>query len=71
MGEINVTQMLLTIIGFLIVYTLNGIKGDITSIKGTIASLETDFRGGMSKLDRRITIIETRCVDKNGCESSN
>lgn len=44
---------LLTVIGFLIVFVLNGIKGEIKEIKGQLGKIETD-------LHRRVTVIDTR-----------
>ncbi len=59
---------LLTIIGFLVVYTLNGIKNEIKDVKVTVGKLETDLRGSLSNLDRRqaddaarIAALEARC----------
>ena len=49
------------IIGFLAVYVLNSIKQEMRDIKQSLNSLETDMRSGVSVLDRRVTIIETRC----------
>lgn len=71
MNEINLTQILLAVIGFLIVYVLNGIKGEIVDIKKTINVLETDLRGGMSGLDRRVTVMETRCTVNHGNQTTN
>ena len=58
--------ILLTVLGFLAVYVLNGIKGEIKEVKTTIGKIEVDLRGGMASLDRRITTIETRCQFKHG-----
>ena len=49
------------IIGFLAVYVLNSIKQEMRDIKQSLNSLETDMRNGVSVLDRRVTVIETRC----------
>lgn len=49
------------IIGFLAVFVLNSIKQEMRDIKQSLNLLETDMRGGVSALDRRITIMETRC----------
>lgn len=73
----NILEILLTVIGFLVVYTLNGIKGEIKEVKITVKSLEQDLRGGLSGLerrvtdelsdhDRRITRVETRCGGNHG-----
>lgn len=52
---------LTAVIGFLIVYVLNGIKGEIKEVKTTVKSLEKDLRDGITGLDRRVTAIESRC----------
>jgi len=49
------------ILGFLAVYVLNSIKQEMRDIKQSLNALESDMRGGVSALDRRITVIETRC----------
>ena len=48
-----------TVIGFLIVWVLNGIKSEIKDVKTTVGSLEKDLREGITGLDRRVTKIET------------
>ncbi len=58
---INILPYLTTVIGFLIVWVLNGIKGEIKDVKTTVYSLERDLRDGMSNLDRRVTKIEAGC----------
>lgn len=58
----DVLPYLMTIIGFLIVYVLNGIKSEIKEVKTTVKSLENDMRGGIGDLDRRITAVESRCL---------
>lgn len=60
-GSIDPVSILLTIVGFLIVFVLNGIKSEIRDTKTAVQNLETDLRGGMSQLDRRVTRIEARC----------
>lgn len=52
---------LLTALGFLAVYVLNGIKSEIKEIKATIGKLEADMRGGVASLDRRMAVVEERC----------
>jgi len=52
---------LTTIIGFLIVYVLNGIKAEIKDVKNSVKSLEEDLRGGITQLDRRVTKMEVGC----------
>lgn len=49
------------VLGFLAVYVLNSIKQEMRDIKTSLVSLERDMREGVSSLDRRVTIIETRC----------
>jgi hypothetical protein len=54
-----------SLLGFLAVYVLNGIKGEIKEVKTTVQSLENDLRGGMNSLDRRITRIESTCAHEH------
>lgn len=54
------------ILGFLAVFVLNNIKQEMRDIKTSLNSLEKDMREGVSSLDRRVTIMETRCASK--CE---
>jgi hypothetical protein len=58
--------VLLTLIGFFAVYVLNGIRAELKDLKTTVKSLESDLRGGVANLDRRITRIEARCNIKHG-----
>lgn len=62
--NINAVSVLLTVVGFLIVFVLNGIKGEIRDTKRAVQGLEADLRGAISAIDRRVTVIETRCSDK-------
>lgn len=62
----EIIPVLLTVLGFLAVYVLNGIKSEIKEVKTTIGKIEVDLRGGMAALDRRVTTIETRCEIKHG-----
>ena len=67
--EIVATQLLpylTTIIGFLIVYVLNGIKAEIKDVKTSVKSLEEDLRGGITQLDRRVTKMEASCNYTHG-----
>ena len=57
----EIIPYLLTVMGFLAVYVLNGIKGEIKEVKVTMGKLETDLRGGVANLDRRVAVIESRC----------
>jgi hypothetical protein len=59
---VQILPYLTTIIGFLIVWVLNGIKGEIKDVKTTVYSLERDLRDGMSGLDRRVTHLEAGCA---------
>jgi len=61
MNAADILPYLTAVIGFLIVYVLNGIKGEIKEVKTTVNSLERDLRDGITSLDRRVTTIETRC----------
>jgi uncharacterized protein YoxC len=56
---------LLAVIGFFAVYTLNGIKSEIKEVKTSLQSLETDLREGVTTLDRRVSVIEARCLIKH------
>lgn len=49
----QILPYLLTVIGFLIVFVLNGIKGEIKDIKTQLGKIETD-------LHQRVTVIDTR-----------
>lgn len=53
-------NLAIPVIGFLIVYVLNGIKSEIKDVKDTVRSLETDLRGGITGLDRRQSVLEQR-----------
>ncbi len=62
----EVLPYLLTVIGFLAVYVLNGIKSEIKEVKVTVKALESDLRGGVTELDRRLTKLETKCAAHHG-----
>ncbi len=64
---------LMSVIGFLIVFVLNGIKTEIRDIKGQLTKIEGDLHRRMSDvdrrhetqyvdLDRRITSVESKCA---------
>lgn len=53
---------LTTIIGFLIVYVLNGIKAEIKDVKITVKGLEKDFSEVINRLEYRVTVLETGCT---------
>lgn len=59
--NLNVVSVLLTVVGFLIVFVLNGIKGEIRETKNAVQNLEKDLRDVISEIDRRVTKIEARC----------
>lgn len=59
---------LATIIGFLIVWILNGIKAEIKEIKTSVNSLEEDIRSQVSGLEHRVTVLETGCAYIHGKE---
>lgn len=66
MTEINITQYLLAIIGFLLVYTLNGIKTELKDVKHALESLERDLHGRVTALTERVVKVETRCSLHHG-----
>lgn len=63
---VQILPYLTTVIGFLIVWVLNGIKGEIKDVKNTVSSLEKDLRDGMAGLDRRVTTLEAGCSYMHG-----
>ena len=65
----SVMPYVAAILGFLAVYVLNNIKQEMRDIKNSLTSLEKDMREGVSQLDRRVTIMETRCSSNHGHES--
>lgn len=54
MDQTIFTNVLLAAIGFLIVYTLNGIKSEIKEVKTSMNNLGEELK----KIDRRVTILE-------------
>ncbi len=64
----EIIPYLLTVLGFLAVYVLNGIKSEIKEVKTTISSLEKDLRGGVSNLDRRLSTLEGKCDTCKGMQ---
>lgn len=62
----EVMPYIAAILGFLAVYVLNSIKQEMRDIKTSLNSLERDMREGVSSLDRRVTIMETRCSSNHG-----
>lgn len=49
---------LATIIGFLIVWILNGIKTEIREVKTSVKTLEMDLRSSHNDLSNRVTRLE-------------
>lgn len=64
-NTIEIFPIMSTLIGFLAVYVLNGIKGEIKEVKTAVQALERDLRGGIGDLDRRITRIESTCAHEH------
>ena len=63
--QVTFLNILLTCIGFLVIYTLNGIKGEITGVKGEVKEvrdsmdrLERELSHSITDLDKRVAIIE-------------
>lgn len=56
-----IIQTLIGALGFLIVYTLMGIRAELRDLTSTMRHLENDLRGQLSDLDRRVTRVETNC----------
>lgn len=63
---------LLSVIGFLIVFVLNGIKSEIKEIKGQLSKIEGDLHSRITEndrrhqdqyvaIDRRLATVEARC----------
>ncbi len=57
MSQAEFTQILIALVGFFAVYTLNGIKREIHEVKQLIGKL---FEGH-SDLDKRVAVVESRC----------
>ena len=68
---VQILPYLTTIIGFLIVWVLNGIKSEIKDVKVSVGNLERDLREDMSLHDRRITKIEAGCAFMHGRDHEN
>lgn len=62
----EVIPYLMTLVGFFAVYVLNGIRAELKELKTTVKGLESDLRGGVANLDRRVAVIEMRCQIKHG-----
>lgn len=72
-GSVDVMPYLLGIIGFLIVYVLNGIKTEIRDVKAAVTRIESDLHKRVSDVDRehserindvanRLAHIEATCM---------
>ena len=61
MTPADILPYLMAIIGFLIIYVLNGIKAELKEVKNAMQGLERDLREDVTGLDRRITAVESRC----------
>ena len=59
---VELVNYLLPIIGFLIVYVLNGIKKEITEAKGAVVQLSDE----LTKIDKRVLVLETLKDQTNG-----
>lgn len=53
--QIDVMPIMTTVIGFLIVFVLNGIKGEIREIKSKLEKIEGDLHTRINETDRRHT----------------
>jgi hypothetical protein len=51
-----------TIVGFLVVYTLNGIRSEIREIKEKVERIESDLRDRHEDLAERVAKIEANCL---------
>lgn len=60
--DFNLTNVLLSIIGFLIVYVLNGIKTEIKDIKSSVDKLEDSFDKSVKDLETRVVKLESACT---------
>jgi len=59
---VTILPYLSTVIGFLIVWVLNGIRSEIREVKTTVNNL----RDELVKLDHRVIRIETGCTYMHG-----
>lgn len=69
----TVLPYLMSVIGFLIVFVLNGIKSEIRDIKAQLSKIESDLNGRITDMDRRredqyvelerrVSGVEIRCA---------
>ena len=63
MDALNITQILLPVVGFLIVYVLNGIKTEIKDIKVSVEALEKDLSKSINDIDKRVLLLEQHHED--------
>ena len=59
----HIFDALLAVIGFLAVYILNSIKDEIKDLSDSVDDLNKDLREGVTGLDRRVTVCESRLSD--------
>jgi len=64
----EIAPYLMSVIGFLVVFVLYGIKSEIKEVRVSVNALESELRSGISGLDRRVTVVETRCRMEHGSE---
>jgi uncharacterized protein YoxC len=57
LDAINIGNVLIAVIGFLIVHTLNGIKTEIKDVKESLKELTTQ----LTDIDKRVVKVETHC----------
>lgn len=58
----DIMPVIMGALGFLIVYTLNGLKGSINKLGGVVENL----RGDLQTHGDRLTKLETRCEFEHG-----
>ena len=49
---------LISLLGVMGLYILNGIKGEISEVKTSLSRIEIDLRGGITELERRVSHLE-------------
>lgn len=54
----EILPYMITLLGFLSVYVLTGIKAEISAVKTSLGTIEKDLRNGISSLDRRVSHLE-------------
>ena len=63
---VTILPYLTTVIGFLIVWVLNGIKSEIKDVKTSVYNLEKDLRDSQAELEHRVTRVEAGCAYMHG-----